>query len=127
MHELLAEFANKFHYYGYFAIMMIGLYAMIAKTNLLKKCIGLGIFQTAIMLFYVSIGAKEGAGIPILDPAVGTADPAAYANPLPQVLMLTAIVVSVATLGVALALVQNIHRDHGTIEEDEILKGLRGK
>jgi multicomponent Na+:H+ antiporter subunit C len=127
MHELLAEFGNKFHYYGYFAIMMIGLYAMIAKTNLLKKCIGLGIFQTAIMLFYVSIGAKDGATIPIVDPATGTADPTLYANPLPQVLMLTAIVVSVATLGVALALVQIIHRDHGTIEEDEILQRLRGK
>lgn len=127
MADLLTQFGYKFHYYAYFAIMMIGLYAMIAKTNLLKKCIGLGIFQTAIMLFYVSMGAKDGAGIPIVNPATGTADPAAYANPLPQVLMLTAIVVSVATLGVALALIQNIHRDHSTIEEDEILKRLRGE
>lgn len=127
MHALLADFGGTFHYYAYFAVMMIGVYAMVAKTNLLKKCIGLGIFQTAIMLFYVSIGAKDGATIPIVDPALGTADPALYANPLPQVLMLTAIVVSVATLGVALALVQNIHRDHGAIEEDEILKRLRGQ
>jgi multicomponent Na+:H+ antiporter subunit C len=125
MHGLLAQFGDNFHYYAYFAIMMIGLYAMIAKTNLLKKCIGLGIFQTAIMLFYVSIGAKQGASIPIVDPALDTADPSLYANPLPQVLMLTAIVVSVATLGVALALVQNLHRDHGSIEEDEILQRLR--
>jgi len=122
---------DKYNYWIYILLMMIGLYAMIAKRNLIKKVIGMNIFQTAIILFYVSTGAKRGATIPIIEhgaghgtghaagqqAAVGHAgghevlsaaiDVAHYANPLPHVLMLTAIVVSVAPLGVALAIVQD--------------------
>ena len=104
----------KFNYWVYVVLMMIGLYAMIAKNNFVKKLIGMAIFQTAIILFYVSIGVKEDANIPILDhhmmPGESHADDPvhveAYANPLPHVLMLTAIVVGVATLGLALAIAQ---------------------
>ncbi|MFC1896001.1 cation:proton antiporter subunit C [Thermodesulfobacteriota bacterium] len=118
----------RFNYWMYIVLMMIGLYAMIGKNNLVKKIIGMNIFQTAVILFYISIGAKRGATIPILDHAHGHGDHAVraidYINPLPHVLMLTAIVVSVATLGVALALVLKVFREHNTLEEDEILRQL---
>ena len=127
----------KYNYWIYILLMMIGLYAMISNRNLVKKVIGMNIFQTAIILFYVSTGAKRDATIPILEhghdaahDAVDSAahaavDAAAYVNPLPHVLMLTAIVVSVATLGVALAIVLRIYRRYGTLEEDEILEQIR--
>ena len=120
--------------------MMIGLYAMITKNNLIKKLIGMTIFQTAIILFYVSIGVKDGANIPILDHETYLAEKAAgppaegepsridkdkYANPLPHVLMLTAIVVGVSTLGLALAIAQRVYGAFNTLEEDEILDELR--
>jgi len=114
-------------------LMMIGLYAMITKNNLIKKLIGMSIFQTAIILFYISIGVKDGAQIPIIQhhaPEPGAAEhheainPDEYSNPLPHVLMLTAIVVGVATLGVALAVSQIIYKNFGTLEEDELLAKL---
>jgi multicomponent Na+:H+ antiporter subunit C len=126
MDELLNQLADKFNYWAYFVIMMTGIYAMIAKRNIMKKLIGLGIFQTSIMLFYVAMGSKKGATIPILaSGAHSPISPADYINPLPHVLMLTAIVVSVATLGVALSLSQRIYRKHGTLEENEILDQIR--
>ncbi len=142
----------RFNYWVYVVIMMIGLYAMITKKNLIKKLIGMSIFQTAIILFFISVGVKEGASIPILshegdgEPVeVQAIDQPAYpgphsttaleehedvntdriANPLPHVLMLTAIVVGVATLGVGLAVVQRIFIQFGSLEEDEILKQIR--
>ena len=121
---------SKFNYWVYVALMMIGLYAMISKNNLVKKVIGMSIFQTAIIVFYVSTGAKKGATIPIIAHGHGEAAEAVieasqYVNPLPHVLMLTAIVVSVATLGVALAIILGIHRKYGTLEEDEIMEKVR--
>lgn len=118
----------KYNYWVYILLMMIGLYAMIAKNNLIKKVIGMSIFQTAIIVFYVSMGAKKGATIPILEHAPGreaAANAAHYVNPLPEVLMLTAIVVSVATLGVALSIILRIHDSYNTVEEDEILKQIK--
>jgi multicomponent Na+:H+ antiporter subunit C len=117
----------KYNYWIYIFLMMIGFYAMIVKNNLVKKIIGMSIFQTAIILFYVSIGAKKGATIPILEhhghsEAINTLN---YINPLPHVLMLTAIVVSVSTLGVALALILRIYNKYGTVEEDEILEQIK--
>jgi len=123
-----------FNFWIYVVIMMTGLWSVIAKNNLVKKLIGLSIFQTAILLLYVSLGVKEGATIPIVDhhaaelALAGDAaaiDPDKIANPVPHVLMLTAIVVGVATLGVALALCQMIHQDFGTLEEDEILSNIK--
>ncbi len=115
---------SKSNYWGYIVLMMIGLYALIAKNNLVKKIIGMSIFQTAIILFYVSTAVKKGATIPILDGIVKNGHnvfkPADYINPLPHVLMLTAIVVGVATLGVALALAIKVYRQYNTLEEDEI-------
>jgi multicomponent Na+:H+ antiporter subunit C len=121
---------GKYNYWIYITLMMIGFYAMIGKRNLVKKIIGMNIFQTAIILFYVSIACKkEGATLPIIEHAHEhgghVIEVSSYINPLPHVLMLTAIVVMVATLGVALAVLIKIYRRYNTLEEDEILKAFR--
>lgn len=120
---------SHYNYWIYILLMMVGLYAMLVKNNLVKKVIGMSIFQTAIIVFYVSTGAKREATIPIIahghDAAHAVIDAAHYANPLPHVLMLTAIVVSVGTLGVALALCLGIYRRYNTLEEDEIQEQLQ--
>ncbi|RJR17027.1 MAG: NADH-quinone oxidoreductase subunit J [Nitrospiraceae bacterium] len=118
---------GKYNYWIYIVLMMIGFYAMIAKRNLVKKLVGMNIFQTAIILYFVSIASKKGgATIPILfkDAVI---IPEQYMNPLPHVLMLTAIVVMVSTFGVALALIIMIFRRYGTLEEDEILEIERNR
>lgn len=122
----------KYNYWIYIVLMMIGFYAMIAKKNLIKKIIGMNIFQTAIILFFVSMAYKKGgATLPILTEADAHAhgehviQAAQYLNPLPHVLMLTAIVVSIATLGVALAIAIMMYRKYKTLEEDEILKAIK--
>ena len=124
MDTILDFVIAKYNFWAFIILMMIGLFAMIAKKNLIKKIIGMNIFQTAIILFYVSIGSKKGATIPIITHGHGDASHAVhsveYINPLPHVLMLTAIVVSVATLGVALALAMKVYSQYGTLEEDEI-------
>lgn len=127
MEGIVAEIVAKYNYWIYVVLMMIGFYAMIGKRNLVKKLIGLNIFQTAIILFYVSTGVKSGGGIPIVDKYAalkGGVDVATVANPLPHVLMLTAIVVGVSVTGVALAILLRIYREYGTLEEDEILEKL---
>ncbi len=128
METLLAEIVAKYNYWLYVVLMMIGFYAMIGKRNLVKKLLGMNIFQTAIILFYVSIGVKRGGGIPIVDKQqalLGAIDVATIDNPLPHVLMLTAIVVAVSVTGVALAILLRIYREYGTLEEDEILEKIR--
>jgi len=114
---------SKYNYWIYIILMMLGFYGMIAKKNLIKKVIGMNIFQTAIILFFISTAAKRGATIPIVEHGHGEAVHAIeYVNPLPHVLMLTAIVVMVSTLGVALAILIMIYRRYNTLEEDEILQ-----
>jgi len=109
--------AGKYNYWIYVALMMMGFDAMIAKGNLIKKIIGMNVFQTAVFLFYISIAKVREGTAPILwDRTV------LYDNPVPQVLILTAIVVSVSTTAVALALIILIYREFGTMEEDEILR-----
>ena len=127
----MQEIVSNYNYWIYILLMMIGLYAMLAKNNLVKKIIGMSIFQTAIIVFYVSIGAKKNATIPIIEHVHGhkaveaAIDIAQYANPLPHVLMLTAIVVSVGTLGVALAICLEIYRHYNSLEEDDIQEQLQ--
>ena len=123
-------FIGHINNFIYITLMMIGFYAMTGKTNLVKKLVGMNIFQWSIILFVVSLGAKRNATIPIVAGGHGhgtewvlNAD--AYVNPLPHVLMLTAIVVGVATTGVALALLQRIYKSYGTLEEDELLRTVR--
>jgi multicomponent Na+:H+ antiporter subunit C len=128
MDQLLTEIIAKYNYWLYVVLMMIGFYAMIGKRNLVKKLLGMNIFQTAIILFYVSTGVKRGGRIPILDKHAALShgiDVNQIINPLPHVLMLTAIVVSVSVTGVALAILVRIYRQYGTLEEDEILEKIR--
>lgn len=131
MNDVLALIISKANYWIYIALMSVGLYAMMVKKNLVKKIIGMNILQTAVILFFVSIGAKRNATLPIVYHGADThqtvVHAAEYINPLPHVLMLTAIVVAVSTLGVALALVVNIYQQYQTLDEDEILEKLKGQ
>jgi multicomponent Na+:H+ antiporter subunit C len=131
MSEVIAMLVSRINWWVYILLMMIGLYGIISKKNLMKKIIGMSILQTAIILFFVSIGAKNNATIPIIEHGHNSTHTAVQAthfiNPLPHVLMLTAIVVAVATLGVALSLVIRIYKEYNTLEEDEILPQLRDK
>ncbi|PIE79237.1 MAG: NADH-quinone oxidoreductase subunit J [Chloroflexi bacterium] len=129
MEGLLDVIVARANYWIYIVLMMIGFWGIIVKKNLVKKIVSMNILQTAVILFYVSIGAKRDATLPIIEHGHHGAHTAVtashYINPLPHVLMLTAIVVSVATLGVALALVIRIHKQYHTLEENEIVKKIR--
>lgn len=96
-------------------VMMVGLYTLISRTHLIKKLAGLAMFQTAVILFYVSLGKVSGGTVPIVADEYSL-----YANPLPQVLMLTAIVVGVATTAVGFALAIRIKEAYQSVDEDEI-------
>jgi multicomponent Na+:H+ antiporter subunit C len=109
------EALTHVNYWAAIVLAMIGLYAVIAPTNLVKKLIGLSMFQTAIFLLYITVGKIDGGTAPIIAPGYEV-----YSNPLPHVLILTAIVVSVSTLAVGLALTVAIRRAYGTVEDDEI-------
>ncbi len=109
--------ATHYVYWVLIAIMMIGLYIVISHGNLMKKLIGLSVFQVGVFLFYISLGKVEGGSAPIIAPGVTT-----YSHPLPQVLILTAIVVGVATLAVGLGLAVRIFETYGTVEEDEVIR-----
>ncbi len=129
MDDLLTILISRINWWAYILLMLVGLYGIIVKQNIIKKIIGLSILQTAIILFFVSIGAKRGATIPIIEHAHDAQHAVAHAtdfiNPLPHVLMLTAIVVAVATLGVALALAIKIYQLYGTLDEDDVLMQLK--
>ncbi len=129
----MMDFLALYNYWVVIILMMAGLYIMIARHNLVKKLIGLSIFQTSIFYLYISMGKVSGGTAPILigkishdkDPSdtVAAAEqiaPVIYSNPLPHVLILTAIVVGVATTAVGLALIVRINEEYGTIEEDDI-------
>ncbi len=105
-----------FNSIAFVIIMMIGLYTLIARQNLVKKTLGLGLFQTGIFLMYITLGVRDGGSAPILQEGADLA----YSNPLPHVLILTAIVVSLSTMAVALALIIGVREEYGTIEADEI-------
>ena len=124
MEWLIAEIFAKYNYWVSIVLMLIGFYAMIAKGNLIKKVIGLNIFQTAIFLFFISLADIRGGTEPILSEEI-IHKGFVYVNPLPHVLILTAIVVAVATTAVALALVIRMYEEYGTIEEEEIIEKER--
>ena len=108
-----------YNYWIVILLMMTGFYIVISRGNLIKKVIGLNIFQTAVFLLYITVGKVRHGTAPIMTEHDASAD-IVYSNPLPSVLILTAIVVGVATTALALALVVRIHEAYGTIEEDEI-------
>ena len=104
-----------FNYWIVIFLMMTGLYVVMAHRNLIKKLIGLSIFQVSVFMLYISMGKIYGGTAPIIKEGIKQ-----YSNPLPHVLILTAIVVGVATTALGLSLVVRIHEAYGTIEEDEI-------
>ena len=108
-------FIGHYNYWIVIILMMVGLYTVISHGNLIKKIIGLNIFQVSVFFLYISLGTVKGGAAPIITEGVKV-----YSNPLPHVLILTAIVVGVATTALALALVVRIKESYGTIEEDEI-------
>lgn len=109
------EWLGLYNYWVVVALMMIGFYIVIAQDNLIKKLVGLNIFQTSVFVFFISLAYLEGGTAPIALEGV-----TAYSNPLPHVLILTAIVVGVALTAMGLALVVRVQEAYGTIEEDEI-------
>ncbi|KUO57553.1 MAG: NADH-ubiquinone oxidoreductase subunit 4L [Alphaproteobacteria bacterium BRH_c36] len=115
MIETLENFANHYNFFITIFLMISGLFIVIARGNLIKKLIGLSLFQTSVYLLYLTPAKILNATAPIYDKQYST-----YSNPLPHVLMLTAIVVGVATFALGLALVVRIKEAYGTIEEDEI-------
>jgi multicomponent Na+:H+ antiporter subunit C len=112
--------AGHYSYFVTVLLMVAGLYIVIARGNLVKKLIGLSIFQTSVYLLYIAPGKLIGGTAPIVAPGYQV-----YSNPLPHVLILTAIVVGVATLALGLAIVVRIREAYGSIEEDEILAADR--
>lgn len=122
MADLLEALFHRPNFIVFVMLFLWGVYIMLIHPNLVKKLIGLYIVQTSVIFFLVAYSAKSDATVPILPPETTTVDPAGYANPLPHVLTLTAIVVQVATLGVSLALVSAIYREYGSLDEDEVLK-----
>ena len=124
---MIEEILANYNYWIYVVLMMIGFYAVIAKSNLVKKVIGLNIFSTAIFLFYISIGdirAIPGKIVtePIYLEGGHLVENIVYVNPIPHVLILTGIVVSVSVTAVASALIIKIYKEFGTIEEEKILE-----
>ena len=105
-------------------IFLWGFYIMVTRYNLIKKLIGMYLVQTSVIFFLVSISAKKEATVPVLMSTTDPVQAAIYANPLPHVLTLTAIVVGVATLGVGLALCAAIYRKYGSLDEEEIFEKL---
>ena len=106
------------YYYWVFAVLlMTGFYAVIAKPNLIKKLIGLSIFQAAVFLLYITMGKIRGGTAPIINKEVGEQ---LFSNPLPQVLILTAIVVGISTTALGIGIVVRIKEEYNTIEDTEI-------
>jgi len=109
------EWPGLYNYWIAIFLMMSGLYIVMSRANLVKKMVGLGIFQSSVFILYITMGKVTGGTAPIL-----IADTTVYSNPLPHVLILTAIVVGVATLALGLALIVRIWEAYGSIEEDDI-------
>jgi multicomponent Na+:H+ antiporter subunit C len=119
------QILGLYNYWIVIFLMMTGFYIVIARSNLIQKVIGLNIFQISVFLLYITMGKISGGTAPILqshEVAEGSPAQVLYTHPLPSVLMLTAIVVGVATTSLALALIIRIREAYGTIEEDEILQ-----
>ena len=126
----MTEFSTTFiighlNYWLFIVLMMTGLYIVVAKGNLVKKIVGLNIFQTAVFMLYISMGKVTGGTAPIFPVDMNIDPDVIYSNPLPHVLILTAIVVGIATTSLGLALVIRIREEYGTIEEEGILAADR--
>lgn len=110
------EIHGLFNYWIFVLLLTIGLFAIVSRMNLIKKTIGLSLFQTSVFLMYISAGKVEGGTAPILVSGMERL----FSNPLPQVLILTAIVVGISTTALALSIVVRINEEYGSVEEDQI-------
>ena len=124
MADLFSAVFQRPNFLTFVIIFLWGFYIMVTRYNLVKKLVGMYLVQTSVIFFLVSISAKENSTAPVLLSTTEPVQALNYANPLPHVLTLTAIVVGVATLGVALALCAAIYRRYGSLDEEEILKKL---
>ena len=124
MVDLFSVVFERLNFLTFVIIFLWGFYIMVTRYNLVKKLVGMYLVQTSVIFFLVSISAKKNSTAPVLLSATEPVQALNYANPLPHVLTLTAIVVGVATLGVALALCAAIYRRYGSLDEEEILKKL---
>ena len=115
MHDMIHDLFGLYNYWIVIILMMTGFYIVIARPNLIKKVVGLFIFQTSVFILFISMAKIEGGTAPIIEAGISV-----YSNPLPHVLILTAIVVSLATTALGLALVVRIREAYGTINEDDI-------
>jgi multicomponent Na+:H+ antiporter subunit C len=115
--QALTNFIAHYNYVITVFLMITGLYIIVARSNMVKKLVGLSVFQTSVYLLYLEPGKILGGTAPIIDKGFSV-----YSNPLPHVLILTAIVVGVATLALGLAMVVRINEAYGTVEEDEIFE-----
>ena len=111
------NFLGLYNYWVFAVLLMIGFYAVVAKTNLIKKLIGLSMFQAAVFLLYITMGKASGGTAPILQKGVTDA---VFSNPLPQVLILTAIVVGISTTALGLGIIVRINEEYGSIDEKDI-------
>lgn len=116
MIELIAD---RYVYLFVVMLLSLGLFALLTERHLVKKLVGLALFQTAVFLFFIGGSVRRDGDVPVIDPEIGS-DPTAYVNPLPHLLILTALVVGVAVIGVALALIVVIRRAYGTLDDVEI-------
>ena len=124
MVDLFSVVFERLNFLTFVIIFLWGFYIMVTRYNLVKKLVGMYLVQTSVIFFLVSISAKKNSTAPVLLSTIEPVQALNYANPLPHVLTLTAIVVGVATLGVALALCAAIYRRYGSLDEEEILKKL---
>ncbi|HPE58981.1 MAG: cation:proton antiporter subunit C [Thiothrix sp.] len=115
-----ADVVGLYNYWVVIFLMMAGFYVVIAHDNMIKKLVGLNLFQTSVFMLYISMGNVLDGTVPIV--VENATEPVLYSNPLPHVLILTAIVVSVATTALGLALVVRIQEAYGTVEEDEVIR-----
>ncbi len=122
MFELLQAWLQRPNFIVFVILFLWGLYIMVVHPNLVKKLIGLYILQTSVIFFLVAFSAKQGATVPVIRPDSAVVNAIEYANPLPHVLTVTAIVVQVATLGVSLALVSVAYRKYRSLDENELLQ-----
>ena len=121
---MLELFLGRYVYLMIVVLLALGMYGMLGKRNLLKKLIGMNIFQSAIFLFFIEGATKLGASVPVIDPKIGV-EAAQYVNPLPHVLILTGIVVSISLTGVALAFLIIIYRIYRTLDDSAIMSAMK--
>jgi multicomponent Na+:H+ antiporter subunit C len=115
--------ADRYIYLFVVALLSLGLFALFTERHLVKQLVGLVVFQTAVFLFFIEGSVRRDGDVPVIDPELGS-DPTLYVNPLPHLLILTALVVGVAVIGVALALIVVIRRGFGTLDDVEITQRI---